>query len=102
MKGCIALRHAHPALRTGKYRTLWAEPASRLYAFARWNDEQQVVVVLNPHDAPASINLPLRDDPVPTATRLRDLLTDRVYPVQQGYVEAIQVGAYSGAVLVRA
>src|SRR5690606_29022579 len=41
----IALRRAHPVLRTGKYETLFAE--GRIYAFARRLEDREAIVVLN-------------------------------------------------------
>lgn len=102
IKQCIALRHEYAALRTGMYQTLWAEQTSRLYAFARWNDEQQLVVVLNPHNAPTNINLPLQGVPLPPNTALYDRLSNKVYQVHGGYTEELWIDAYGGAVLVRA
>jgi cyclomaltodextrinase len=44
-KALIALRHAHPALRTGSFRRLYA--SSGLYAFARRNDAETLVIAVN-------------------------------------------------------
>ncbi len=39
------MRHQYPALRTGKYKTLYAD--RHLYVFARILDEQEVLVAVN-------------------------------------------------------
>ncbi|MEO1619431.1 MAG: glycoside hydrolase family 13 protein [Cyanobacteria bacterium J06632_3] len=44
-KALIALRHQHPALRTGKYQTLAAE--GDCYVFARLLEKEMVVVAVN-------------------------------------------------------
>ncbi|MEO1447715.1 MAG: DUF3459 domain-containing protein, partial [Cyanobacteria bacterium J06635_11] len=44
-KELIALRHAHPALRTGKYQTLAAE--GHCYVFSRLLGSEMVVVAVN-------------------------------------------------------
>ncbi|MEL7350233.1 MAG: glycoside hydrolase family 13 protein [Cyanobacteria bacterium P01_A01_bin.116] len=44
-KKLIALRHAHPALRTGKYQTLAAE--GHCYVFSRLLESEMVVVAIN-------------------------------------------------------
>ena len=44
-KQLIALRHQHPALRTGTYQTL--ETMADVYAFARSDDQETVIVVVN-------------------------------------------------------
>lgn len=46
----IALRHAHPALRTGEYRALYAEGTT--YVFARTLDKEELIVAVNVGTAP--------------------------------------------------
>lgn len=57
----IALRLAHPALRTGSYRPLLA--ASGAYAFLRESDDAAVLVATNCGDAPHVASLALTDLP---------------------------------------
>jgi cyclomaltodextrinase / maltogenic alpha-amylase / neopullulanase len=45
IKGCIALRKAHPALRSGEYRSLYA--ADGVFAFERKLEKETLVVVMN-------------------------------------------------------
>jgi glycosidase len=97
---CVTLRHNNPALRTGEYRTLWGE--NTLYGFGRWNDEQQFVIIINAHDHPTQIDMPLHDMPLPHHGRLRDLLSDRTYEVHDRHVRGVQVPARRGVVLTRA
>lgn len=54
-KDLIALRHAHPALRTGKYQTLAAE--GDCYVFARILEEEMVVVAVNTGSASVQVRL---------------------------------------------
>ena len=44
-KELIGLRHKHAALRTGKYKTLYAD--SNVYVFARILDDEEVIVAVN-------------------------------------------------------
>lgn len=53
----IALRHAHTALRRGRYDTLYAKGMQ--YCFARTNDQEQLVVVFNVGDEQARFDLPI-------------------------------------------
>lgn len=46
-KELIALRKAHPALRTGSYTPLLADDEKRLFAFARGNQEEELLAVFN-------------------------------------------------------
>ncbi len=59
----IALRHAHPALRTGEYRILFAE--NTVYVFARILDAEEILVAVNTGTAPATVsfNCPLQSKP---------------------------------------
>ena len=63
-KSLIALRHHHPALRVGHYKTLWA--AGMVYAFARHLPEAAIAVIVNAGDTPQEI--PLTDLPAGFAT----------------------------------
>jgi cyclomaltodextrinase / maltogenic alpha-amylase / neopullulanase len=56
-KQLIALRHAHPALRIGTYRVLYAE--GHAYAFARELDGAEIVVAVNVGMEPVKVSLDL-------------------------------------------
>jgi glycosidase len=51
----IALRHAHPALRTGSYQVLSAQGAA--YAFTRTLGTEELLVAVNAGTAPTKIDL---------------------------------------------
>jgi len=55
-KQLIAMRHAHPALRTGAYHRLHADDDS--YVFARTNDDAALMIAINVADTPRSILVP--------------------------------------------
>ena len=54
----IALRNAHPALRTGSFRTVLVDDAQDTWVFLREGSGEQVLVALNAGGAPAKITLP--------------------------------------------
>ena len=56
-KEAVALRHAHRALRRGHFFQLYAEDG--VYAFARRDDVETLVVVLNVADEPHQAALPV-------------------------------------------
>ncbi len=56
----IALRHAHPALRTGDYRILLAE--GTLYVFARILDAETVIIAVNIGSATGKASVPLQTE----------------------------------------
>lgn len=97
-KRCIAIRHAHPALRTGQFRTLFARADLPIYAFARWDEQECLIVALNLRDRSRTLDLPL--DGVPLAGGvMRDLLTEETYDVRGGRVEGVRVPGRNGVVL---
>ena len=54
-KALIALRHAHPALRTGRYQTLAAE--EDCYVFSRILEKEMIVVAVNTGEASVQVRL---------------------------------------------
>lgn len=54
----IALRNAHPALRTGSFRTILTDDAQDAWVFLRELDGEQVLVALNAGDKAATVDLP--------------------------------------------
>lgn len=58
-KEIIALRRAHPALRTGSFRTVLVDDAQDVWAFLREGGGEQVLVALNASGKPAGIALPM-------------------------------------------
>jgi glycosidase len=97
---CIAVRHAHAALRTGAYRSLLATPEMRSYAFARWNEQERFVVVVNPSDTAEVVDVPLHKVPYPAnASRAYDVLGEVEYQVGDGILKQIQVPARNGAIV---
>ena len=51
----IALRHAHPALRTGAYQTLFAQ--AQAYVFARILGSEELIIAVNAGTAPANVSI---------------------------------------------
>jgi glycosidase len=71
----FALRAANPALAEGDYRLLPVDPAPGVWAFWRYTAGQQVAVLFNFKDKPATIALDLTTAPGPLAENPTDLLT---------------------------
>ena len=55
----IALRNAHPALRTGTFETLLADDEADVWAFLRTNADEQLMAVFNPSTEPRAVKIPL-------------------------------------------
>ncbi len=60
-RSLTAVRHAHPALRTGTYRRLWPPPGNYgngLYAFERSQNGERLIVAVNSGDSAESARVP--------------------------------------------
>ncbi len=55
-KEIVAMRKAHPALRTGSFRTVLADDAQDVFAFVREGGGEQVLVALNASGTPATVS----------------------------------------------
>jgi glycosidase len=95
----IALRHAHPVLRRGRFLRLHADDAHGIYAFARWGETKRLVVVLNNGAAPYSLDVP-SDDLFADGMRLHDLWAGHEAQVTAGRITGAMLPARSGAVFV--
>ncbi|MDY3990240.1 MAG: alpha-glucosidase C-terminal domain-containing protein, partial [Lachnospiraceae bacterium] len=49
---------AEPALQSGKYRTVYCDNVSGIYAFLRKKDDDEILVILNNSDRESSFSLP--------------------------------------------
>lgn len=61
-KEMIALRSRHPALRSDHFETLLVKDASDVWAFHRWDETDQLIVVLNGSEYVRDAELPMRED----------------------------------------
>ncbi|HJZ45747.1 MAG TPA: alpha-amylase family glycosyl hydrolase, partial [Roseiflexaceae bacterium] len=94
-KQLIAMRHAHPALRTGAYHRLYADDDT--YAFARTSGGEALLVALNVGAAPRSTHMPANGLFAPGG------VVELVYGSSAARLEgqhiAIELGARDGVVL---
>ena len=66
-RAIVALRNAHPALRTGSIRTILTDDELDVMAFIRENDEEEILVVLNASPDEATVTVPVDGDGWTTA-----------------------------------
>ncbi len=94
----IALRHAHSALRRGRFDEVYAR--ARHYAFLRRDDNETLLVVLNAGDDAAEISVPVGPY-VADGESLKPLLGQvAARPMERGHV-VLSVPPRAGAVLSR-
>jgi neopullulanase len=93
---CIALRRAHPALRTGAFTWLFA--GGGVVVYGRRLAEETLLVALNRGRQPVTLIVPVGGY-LEDGVRLYDPWDDATHTVQGGRVEGIRVPARSGVVL---
>ncbi|MCH7702413.1 MAG: alpha-glucosidase C-terminal domain-containing protein [Planctomycetes bacterium] len=97
-KRAIALRHAHPALRTGTFQTLLADDELDVWAFLRTSDTERVLVLLNASETARPVRVPL---PTGSPRSWRTVFGDRGDGVVHGDASVtVPVPALGGIVLV--
>lgn len=98
-KEVIALRHAHPVLRTGKVRTLYADHG--VYSCLRYEGEAAAVIIYNTHTMPLKVTLNQLDAAYEGALFQSVWHGGGEYRVQQGSLHNVEVPARDAVVLVR-
>jgi cyclomaltodextrinase len=96
VKRCIALRHAHPALRRGDYTRLYAN--GDIYAFGRRLGGETLIVVLNASQASSVLDVPLKGY-LPNGMRLIDAWSHAEAGVIGGRLRGRTLAPRSGTVL---
>lgn len=104
-KEMIRIHKEHPALRTGSLNILaWKE---NIFSFARFNQEEQIVVIINNRSELAEVTVPVWRAEVPVKGRMKRLM----YSYEEGYTTAyeeylvqdgevvVNMGAYSALII---
>jgi glycosidase len=85
VQSLLALRQAHPALRTGKqWHIGWDDS---YYAFLRELPEEKLLIVYNNAGSARDLRIPLDDTPLETAHELHSLFGDVAAGIQQREVQ---------------
>ena len=96
VRRCIALRHAHPALRRGDIRWLYA--GNGVVAYGRQGAGETVLVFMNSGRRPVTVAVPVKDY-VADGTEFRDPWSDQRLVVAQGRLEGVRLPSRAGVVL---
>ena len=104
-KEMIRIHKEHPVLRTGSLNILaWKE---NIFSFARFNQEEQIVVIINNRSELAEVTVPVWRAEVPVKGRMKRLM----YSYEDGYTTAyeeylvqdgevvVNMGAYSALII---
>lgn len=100
IRRCIALRYTYTALRTGSFRILLSDAVTHSFAFARWNEQERLIIVINTGNRAATLNVSLAGMPIHRGASLKDVLNDTRYTAGDTRIEQVQVPAHGGAVLL--
>jgi neopullulanase len=92
-----ALRHRHPALRTGTFQPLQANRG--MYAFARVLPQQCAVVIVNAQTTPSSIDVDVKGV-VPAGMVFAGVWNGERYTVQGQTLHGVAVPARDAVVLI--
>ena len=91
----IALRRAHPALRTGEMKTLYA--ADQALVFARWLPGEAIMIAINNHSQPTSIMIELPENLPLQGYWLRRFGSGQAHPEPGYHRVRIELPAHSGS-----
>ncbi|KWX89269.1 cyclomaltodextrinase, partial [Paenibacillus riograndensis] len=90
----IRLRKAFPALQTGRFRILTADPQQRAFVYERVDENAHFVISLNPSEQPATLRLPLED-------RFQDALNGEKLIPSDGQM-VLDLAPYGYKILIKA
>jgi neopullulanase len=95
----IALRHRYPALRTGRFRSLFGRDG--VYAFLREQDSRHLVVAFNANATPVTVDLPLQavSQGDLDARRFHAVWGEGNYMLDRGQLPGVLIPAREGVVL---
>lgn len=96
----ISIRNTFPALRTGSFMPLVVDNTNRIYAFGRWDANNQIAVALNAQPFKQTVTIPVWQLSVPNEAVMVDQLSGTSHTVINGTVTATFDGHY-GVILVR-
>jgi len=86
VQSLLALRHAHPALRTGKqWHIGWGDD---FYAFLRETSDEKLLVVYNNASKALELNIPIDKTPLESAYQLQTLFGNITAKIVSGKVQA--------------
>lgn len=94
----ISIRHAYPALRSGSFMTLITDDAANVYAYARFDANDRIAVVLNAAASAHTVTVPVWKLSVTNGSTLTDLLSGIAHTVRNGNV-TVTIPADSGVIL---
>jgi len=98
-KKLISVRNNYKALRTGSFETIYKNNEKNIYAFARYDEKDKLMVVLNGSKEKHTVILPVFNLEVSSDTVAHDLLHDRTYNITSGEIK-VDINPTDGLVLL--
>jgi len=96
IKALVHLRNEKSALRTGKYKVIYAQDG--VIAFIRKDETETILVIQNANEKPQSINLDCTTYFKPT-TILKSQLSDQTFVVTENGLEDLKINCLSSLIL---
>ncbi len=90
-KQLIALRRQNNVLRSGRCRTVWADSASNIFGFVRFDQTEQILVLINNQGKEQSVDLKEIAWPVAVPKQVQDLLTQEKFALGEAKIPAYGV-----------
>ncbi len=95
-KTLISIRNKFEVLRHGNFESLFI--FNSIFAYRRYLDEQEIIIILNPRKGRERISIPLKNQG--NAKRWRDILTNAVFSQLQGKIIFDEIEANCAYILV--
>ncbi|NLL42168.1 MAG: alpha-glycosidase [Firmicutes bacterium] len=93
-KQLISLRKEHEVLRFGRCRTVWADSATNIYGFVRFDESEQILVLINNQAKEESIDLKEIVWPIAVPKQVQDLVTKEKFALGE-----VSLAAYGVRIL---
>lgn len=93
-KQLITLRKEHEVLRFGRCRTVWADSATNIYGFVRFDESEQILVLINNQAKEESIDLKEIAWPIAVPKQVQDLVTKEKFALGE-----VSLAAYGVRIL---
>jgi neopullulanase len=97
-KKLIHIRKAHPALRSGRYKTFYVNPYKGIYSFIRQSGDEKILVLLNNSNSVYPLEVPIEME-FANSSEFRCLLSGKTYHVENGHLVGEALEPKTGAAL---
>ncbi|MEQ8172640.1 MAG: glycoside hydrolase family 13 protein [Candidatus Eremiobacterota bacterium] len=98
-KKLISVRNSYKALRTGSFETIYINNEKNIYAFARYDEKDKLMVVLNGSKEKHTVSIPVFNLDLSSDTVARDLIHEKTYDITSGEI-TVDINQTDGLLLL--